>query len=433
MTLEGSYSQPAAPAPSGEGISGGGVALNRLRQEALTRAYVYGYIMGNAPQITMALSRSKGKQSATSNIVARESKPSRMLSVLMCLPSNCVQRGGALASPEEIMSGLVDHNTTSPKAEMKLAFPPSAAVAYINALGGRIPEYAPTALGPGAKSKQWTPQEILSNTGGVSFVRIKPTTKKDATLGDINRFKFSLAPENAPRKSLYSQWNVCCLRAVEHTPVKCSTPEETYNINNIAFGGWKFRFRSGETRSALRIACDECPTQIWEQDYEINGEKVPGIGSCFFTDASEVKNAAGEAIAAAQLTYMPWHCTGALRPEVGPKLASIVLRKYRPAEGTRKEAMVPVPVLYSAQPDHKMFAPYKKFTDSIISEGFISAEKLKTLGGRTSTSKKSKTLSLSPEQKTALQNYIKQDNVVAEVGEVQLEAANRLVLEEFRR
>lgn len=422
----------ANPAPmqpvSGEGVSQV-VEARRLHSEMLTRAYLAGYVMANAPALTMSVTRKRAADgTTTANIVAKQSKPSRCLSVMMALPANCVQRNGVLANPSDIAAGLVDYS--SDRDEM--LYQPmsvSAAIGYISAMGGRIAEYAPHVSDA---KEQWSASDILSGKPEVSFVYVKPTENKSKNSRSQDQFRFSLKT-TSPRKSLYTPKNHVCLRALEHTSVKCDSEKRAYELNEIAFGAMRYRKKKDETENALQRAMRDCPSQIWTKTYDIDGEKKEGIGSAFFMAGQSIKSAAGEEIVARPLTYVPWDQTGGARGSVvGDRVESIVLRVFRPAEGDKKENMVTRPILYRESPNDPAFRGYARFVDFITSTGFISRENLVTLGSRSSKSK-TRSMEMTPEQKTSLEYFLRSEAVEADIAAVIGDAANRAVLRDANR
>lgn len=415
--------------PVGDGISGG-VNLRRLQRDAISRSYVVGYIMGAAPAITLAMSKKKQMEGdPVYNIVAKESKPSRPMFVLMALAARCVSKGGVLASPSEIMSGEVDFNTTDPQKMIYQYFKPWAAIGYISALGGRIPEYAPFVSD--AKS-QWSSEDILAGKPEVSFVRVHAAENKSRTGGGSqDKFKFSLK-STSDRRSLYTQNNHLCLRALEHMSVQCTSEEDAYNLNLSAFEGWKYRTVSTNATGAkdgFTKALTECPGQIWKKTYNINGEPVEGIGSAFFMAANEEKNEAGEMVMRHQLSYYPWWQTGALRPDHPSAVERIVHRTLRPAEGDKRARMVTHPILWKDNPNHPVFKGYDRFVNHILQAGYIREDKLKSLGGRVTRSRK-QAQGLSADQMTSLKQFLRTEDVLADITAAQDEAADRSVLDE---
>lgn len=418
---------PMAPV-TGEGVAHG-IDLKVLRSELRTRSYIAGYVMGNAPQLTMSLSRKKNKDgTTTANILAKESKPSRCLAVLMNLPANCVQRNGSLANPNDIAAGSVDYSTTPAGEQLKLFFTVPATIAYLSVMDNSIPEYAPHVM-PGMK-RQWTAEEILSESGGVTFVKLHPTMNKSRDAGINDKFRFSLKSTSG-RRSLYTENNIMCLRALEHVPVKCASEEDEYNLNNIAFGAWQYRKKKTETQNALQRAINDCPTQIWTKKYTINGESVEGIGSAFFFAGTTTTDGAGETIAQRPLTYVPWWQTGDRREPQGSRVNRLVKRTKREATEDKKEAMVTTPVLYAKDPSNKLFQPYEKFANFIINEGYMTRDQLIALGSRTSKAK-SRSIQLNSTQLQSLDFFIQSATVVEDIQAVQHEASDRVVIRASR-
>lgn len=416
---------PAAMAPVGsEGISRN-VDVRRLHSEIVTRGYVAGYVMGNAPALSMSLTRKKAKDgTVTANIVAKESKPSRCLAVLMALPANCVQRNGMLATPTDIAAGLIDYSEGRHEMIYQ-AFSVNAAIGYITACGGRLPEYAPNVS---EARSQWSAEDILSGKPEVSFVYVHATENKSRTSRSQDQFRFNLKTTSG-RRSLYTPGNIVCLRALEHTSVKCTSDKDAYNLNEIAFGAWRYRKKKSEPENALQRGMRDCPSQIWNAKYEIDGKTVEGIGSAFFVNGSSVTSEAGETIAVKPLTYFPWYQTGDLRQEMPSRVDRIVTRVLRPAEGDKKENMVTRPVYYRDDANNPLFKGYSKFVDFILNTGFISRSKLVSLGTRTSKSS-TRSLALTPEQKSSLEYFLRSDEVEAEIQSVRDEAADRAVLKD---
>lgn len=422
MNLGSSPSAPAMAPVGGEGVSRS-VDVRRLHSEIVTRGYVAGFVMGNAPALTMTLSRKKSKDNTTTaNIIAKESKPSRCLAVLLALPANCVQRNGVLATPDEIRSGGIDYDTSN-REMLYQYFPQNAAIGYISAIGGRLPEYAPFVSDA---REQWSAEDILSGKPEVSFVYVHATENRSRNSSSKDQFRFSLKTTSG-RRSLYTEKNHVCLRALEHTSVKCATDADAMRVNEIAFGAWKYRKKATEKETALQKAMNECPSYIWSTKYNIDGETKEGIGSCFFMVGTSTTSDSGENIAARPLTYVPWYQTGDQRAQMGSRVDRIVLREFRAASGDRKENMVTKPVYFKDEPNNALFKPYQKFVEFITSTGFISRDKLFTLGTRASKAR-TKSLALTPEQKNSLQYFLAREEIDAEIQAVRDEAADRAVL-----
>lgn len=422
MNLGGNAPQ-MTPVP-GEGVSPM-MQPRRLHSEILTRGFIAGYVMANAPQISLTVNRKRAKDgTVTANIVAKESKPSRCLSVMMALPAAYVQRNGALATPADIQAGMVDFS--SDKTEMMyLPMTVNTAISYISAIGGKIPEYAPTVSDA---REQWSPADILSGKPEVSFVWVKPTENRRRNSRSSDQFRFNLKTTSS-RRSLYTPQNIVCLRALEHTSVKCNTEKEAYRLNEIAFGAMRYRKKKDETENALQRAMADCPSQIWHKVYEIDGEKKDGIGSAFFMAGSSVKSESGEEISLRKLHYIPWDATGDNRTQMGAKVESIVLREFRAAEGGKKENMVTCPILYRESPNDPVFRGYARFVDYLVNTGFITRDQLSSMGTRASKSR-TRSLELTPEQQSSLEYFMRSESVQAEIQMAISESADRAVLRE---
>lgn len=422
MSMSGLAPSVGLGAPIGDGVSGTADA-RRVQREALANSYVAGYIMGSAPALTLSLTKHKQKDSApTFSIAAKESKPSRCLAVLISMPARCCKKGGSLATPTEIMNGMVDF-ATGGNGMVHQAFQIKAAISYIAALGGSMAEYAPTAVGA---KEQWSKEAILSEHNDVSYVRVHATENKSNKGNIQDRFRFSLRSTH-PRRSLYTTGNIVCLRALEHMPVKCTTEEDAYRLNEAAFGGWRYRKPKTETESALEKAFHSCPDQIWEKRYTVDGQEVTGIGSAFFMAGTEETNDGGVSIMRRELSYFPWYQTGALRPAQPTPVRHMVRRVLKPAEGNRKERMVTVPILYKEKPDDKAFVSYRNFVNMIVAQGYITQDKLLSMGGRASKTSKKKQ-QLTEDQKRSLTQFLNDSDVISAIQAVQEASADHDVL-----
>lgn len=409
---------------TGDGLGGSGVTLRNIQREALAKSQVTGYIMATAPAITLSVQKTKGKDLQPAYVIrAKESKPSRCLSVLLRVPKRCVSRANGLADPSEILNCAVDFNTISPDEFVCYNQPIEAAVGYICALGGTLAENAVTVAG---EREPWAPDAILSNREGVSYVIAKPVENKRRTSSSASKFNFNLK-STSPRRSLYTQGNHVCLRAVEHIDIKCNSEQDAYNLNEMAFGTWRYRQPKNQAMNNLDKAISECPSQIWAKKYTIDGKEVDGVGSVFFMAGNEEVNGAGEKVMKRQLTYFPWYQTGNLRPQNGQKLTRMVKRTLSEGDGEKKTRMVTHPVYYKNDPRHPMFAPYANFVSYILSEGYITADALNNMGGR-SSKKSNKVVSYTPEQMESIKAYLRSSAVKDAVQIVQDEAADRAIL-----
>ena len=392
-------SMPAAGMATGDGISSG-VDVRKLCQTAKAFGYVFGYVLMNAPQCTMGLVRNNTSNGTTYSIEGRESKPSRPVAVLMTLPARCVKRGGILAAPNDIMNGMVDFNTIPSTEMVHLAFPMSAAISYITALGGRLPEYAPNVTD---SNKQWSAEDILSGKPEVSYVEVRSSERKNA-VNRSERFRFSLKTTSA-RRSLYTRGNVMCLRALEHISTAVTSVRDEMLLNESAFGSWRFRHPAGSDTTVLDKAYSSCPSKIWSKDYVIDGEKVDGIGSIFFLQEGEDKNEAGEPVLPSRPTYRRWYDTGKNRSKVPVDMEKIVKRTREDASEKHGARSVTSPILWEKDPNNEMFSPYAAFASKVTSI-YVSRDKLIGMSASSRT-KKSKDSGLSNEAMTCLQNFIK--------------------------
>lgn len=403
---------------AGEGVTRN-IDARRLHSEIVSRGYVAGYVMGNAPQVSMSLTRKKANDgTVTANIVAKESKPSRCLAVLMALPANCIQRNGTFASPTDIKAGLVDY--TDSRSEMQYySFTMSAAITYIGAFGGYLPEYAPNVSNA---RTQWSPEDILSSRPDVTFVYVKATENKRRSSANPDQFRFNLKT-TSNRKSLYTLGNHVCLRALEHTSVKCSSDADAYRLNEIAFGAWRYRKKKSEPENSLQRAMRDCPSQIWSTKYNIDGKEVEGIGSCFFASGAQVTSGSGETTPVKPLSYFRWYQTGDQKPEMPSRVEKIVTRVFSPASGDKKENMVTKPVYMKDDPNNSLFSGYRKFVEYVVESGYMSRDKLLSMGSRAAR-RKQRTLSLTPDQMSSLEYFMQREDVAAEIQSVRDEASD---------
>ena len=412
---------PVSSSSNDGGISAG-ADQRKIQRTALINGYVEGYIMGNAPACNMQLVRTRNGENTVYSIEGRESKPSRPLAVLMTLPARCVKKGGILASPAEIMNGLVDFTNTPADEYVRQAFPISAAISYIGALGCKIPEYAPNVT---ESKSQWTPEDILSERAGVSFVKVHATQRKDTT-SSTDRFRLSLKT-TSDRRTLYTPHNIGCLRAFQHISTKVTSEKDAYALNESAFGAWRYRHGRNDSVSVLEKAFANCPSVIWKKKYEIDGETLEGIGSVFFMDKPTENNEAGEPVTRRNPTYFPWWQSGKKRPNVPSDLTQIVKRELKAATDGKKERMVTLPVTWSEMPNNPMFKLYAPFMNSVIEHGYLNNDQLKALCGST-RSRKARADQLTSDQLTSLRNFMESDDVMSAVQAVQDAVLNESIL-----
>lgn len=413
INLSAETSAPMMAPAAREGISSG-VDPKRLHTEIMSRGHVDAFIMGNAPAVAFGLTTAKTSDGNTEKkIVLRESKPSRVLGVAISLPANCVQRARSLARPDDITTAQVEYDENDKTTMINQIFPLAAAISYISACGGKLPENAITTLD---KKSHWTPTEVLSGAPEVSYVYVKPTERKHTT-SNQERFTFSLK-STSPRRSLYTPGNIVCLRALEHTSVTCKDEKRAYELNAIAFGSWAYSTIKDEKISKLQKAYNSCPTLIWRKKYNIDGEELEGIGSAFFMAGDTTKSESGQEIAEQQLTYRAWYQTGNRNQEKPEVARQIVLRTLQPATDSKKESMVTKPVTFEKDPNHVAFKPYQKCMDYLIARGFTTRERLAKMGGRTSKAKQKVFGVLSDAQALAMKSFIQQDATDAAIQSV---------------
>ena len=419
MNLGAEASAPMMAPAAREGISST-VDPKRLHTEIVSRGHVDAFIMGNAPAIAFGLTTAKTSDGNTEKrVVLRESKPSRIVGVAMSLPANCVQRARSLARPDDIMTAQVEYDESDKTTMITQIFPLAAAISYISACGGKLPENAITTLG---HKEHWTPTEVLSGAPEVSYVYVKPTERKHTT-SNQERFTFSLK-STSPRRSLYCQGNIVCLRALEHTSVTCKDDKRAMELNSIAFGAWAYSTIKDEKISKLQKAFNSCPTLLWKQKYNIDGQEIEGIGSAFFMAGDTTKSESGQEIAEQQLTYRAWYQTGNRNQEKPEIARQIVLRTLQPATDSKKESMVTRPITFEKDPNHAAFRPYQKCVDYLISIGCTTRERLAKMGGRTSKAKQKVFGVLSDAQAMAMKSFIQQDATDAAIQSVCEEVIN---------
>lgn len=428
-----------------DGIAAGAADTKTIIKTAQASGYVFGYVMKNAPATTIVLGRSKDKEDRVSySLRAKQSKPSGLLDVLMAIPSNCIMRNGNMADVESIKAGQVDFKTLPASAMTYFAVDEYGAIGYISAFGGRLPEYRPNVIE--GQTTQWTPSEIM-NSSDVSFVTIKATEnrKRKGKGASSEMFTFHLKSDSE-RRSLYTPGNIMCLRALEHVAVPqngCKDESQAYQLNECAFGGWRFRNerRDGKPtgQKALQVAFANVPMQLWRKKYtqvqEVpRGPKIDredGIGSMFFmVDATET-NEHGETIKREQLKYIPWYQTGKNKfPEAVP---AIVRREAVPTKDKTGMRMSNKPIYWKdvisgeVKDESGMFTPYRDFATKVIKQGFMTEDQLKSLSGRSSRASR-KAADMSQDQLTSLANFLRSDAVRNSIERVQDDAAQRAVL-----
>lgn len=431
------------PPVGGDGISGGAADTKTIVKTAQAHGYVFGYIMKNAPAITIVLGRTKDKDDkVTYNLRAKQSKPSGLLDVLMAIPSNCIMRNGNMADVESIKNGQVDYKSINAGEMTYFSVDENGAIGYINAFGGRLPEYRPNVVE--GQTTQWSPSEIM-NSSDVSFVVIKATENRKRKSASSEKFTFHLKSDSE-RRSLYTPQNIMCLRALEHVAVPqngCKDESQAYQLNECAFGGWRFRDQRQDGKKtgqkALQVAFANVPQQLWHKKYQgvqavpkgPKEDKEDGIGSIFFMTDNTETTEHGETVKREQLKYVPWYATG--KNKMLDIVPSIVRREAVPTKDKTGMRMANKPIYWKdvvsgeVKDESGMFEPYRKFATAVTKMGFMTEDQLKALSGRSSRANR-KTDTLTQDQMASLANFLRSDAVRNSIERVQDDAAQKAVL-----
>lgn len=433
---------PNAGFVAGDGISNGAANIKNITNTALVRGFVFGYIMKNAPAITIQMGKEKQKDGKeTRALRAKQSKPSGLLEVLMAIPSQCILRAGNIADVETIKNGLVDYKTT-PEDEMTyLSVDENGAVGYVTAFGGKLPEYRPNVVE--GESTQWSAAEILSNSPDVSFVTLKGTENRKRKNSSDDRYNWHLKT-TSPRRCLYTPNNIMCLRALEHVNVPangiCKNADQADMLNECAFGGWRYRdervkgvLTGHKVLQANILAKND---QIWSKVYQLTDAqgqpytKEDGIGSIYFMENAVEKTDGGTEVKAEAPKYVPWYATGSNKKM--ENVPAIVKRVKTTTKDGKSERMANCPVTWKDVQEGKkeganMFAPYNKFVAEILKKGFVTEEYLKSLNGKSQRSTK-KGDELTADQKASLSNFLRSEAVTKAIDRVQNTASQRALL-----
>lgn len=358
----------------------------RMINEALTRGYVFGYVMRSAPAISMKTVTRVRKSGTTYEIKAVESRPSGMQLVMLALPTRCVFNKRSLATAEEVLAGRVDFADESLKGAMTYeAMEPNVAISYIVALGNRLPEYAPNVSDA---RQQWSAQDILNGKPEVSFVYTTPVTTHGK---DGSRVKFAL---KSTRGILFTPKNIMCLKAAEHISTDIKSDKDAYDVNMAAFGRWDCTKVRNQNISQFRAAAEHCPSTIWEAKYNLVGEdgetkEVQGYNSVFFMNGSTAKaDDTGENVVKKSPTYYPWHISNAAKKDTALSPVERIIKRVPKLTADDKPTVAAEYVQWKENPKHPMFKPYAPFAEQIISLGFVNNERLCSLGSRSSTKEK---------------------------------------------
>lgn len=389
--------QNQAPQPQAQPFTGqvpvmedvahsGGIApkapfdTNKMIFFARAYGHVVGYICNVGPAITMSLKRTKvndsvgGTSTDRFDIVASESKPSKIIRVLVALPRGCCMKNGTYASPEDIYTGDIDFNDS----ETDLVYIPwkqETAISYIGALGKALPEYGPTH----GEKEHFTVEQILNNNPQVGFVEIihRKNKKKDRTMAED--IIWSL--KSSKRKCLFTPGNFIPLKLINHISTKCKTADDAYNVNRAAFGHWtKKAPHSNDSR--LDLALSHTSSLIFMRQYELKDGKetktVDGIGSVYFMESDTIKLGDGAEIPRMPLSYIPWYNVvrrGEKAPATVP-VTMIAAKKEVISEKSKKPRYVNDYTLIEAM-DTPAYSEYSDFLRHV--EHFMTKEDLKGL------------------------------------------------------
>lgn len=405
------------------GMTGGNVDMRLVQRMAMAHGYVFGYVMGAAPRTTMRVQRTKTEGGGTTaTIVATQSKPTRPLSVLLSLPKRCCMHNNILCTPQDIRSGNIDWDAYKDTDLAHVAMDVNAAIAYIYALGGRLPEYAPNVSD---QNRQWSDRDILSESPNVSWVYVKAAASRSAT--SRNAFRQFLKTTSG-RRILYTPKNYVALTALKHTKIPGGALDDAkaYELNESAFGHWRYRFGKDSKTDQLTRAMADCPTQIWEKTYTIDGTKQTGIGSTFFMGDAEV-NGSGEPMPRTPLEVFPWYLSGDLKPKVPSICESIVERHLGKTKDGKKPRMETTTLRYSESKTHQMFTGYKSFVEEAIRQGYFTEQVLMDMSTTTRASNR-KPYQLDDQARAALDRFMMSDNVRSSVESVLGRMADAVVM-----
>lgn len=302
------------------------VDMKRLAYFTRKYGYVLGYICNVSPAITMSFKKLKVNDNPTGtntdryDIIAKQSKPSKIVRVLVAIPRGCCMKNNNLASPEAIYTGDIDFDDTATDL-VYLRWQPETAISYIGALGKALPEYGPTH----GEKEHFSPEDILNNNPKVGFVEIvtRRNKRKDRTQGDD--FIWSL--KSSKRRCLFTPGNYIPLKLVNHVSTACRTADEAYQINKTAFSHWSKK-AAHSNDSKLDLALSHTSSLIFMRQYELqDGEgtkTVDGIGSVYFMESDSIKLSDGVEVPRMPLSYVPWYSI-ARRGEKAPATSPVTM------------------------------------------------------------------------------------------------------------
>ena len=412
---------------SNEGIDSRKEAIRRnIVATAVTHGYIAGYVVANAPKVEIAAPSSKTKATTAPRLFFRETKPSRILSVMMSLPKKCVMQNGSLATPDSINDCKVDYDAFADGDNLNIAATEKMALAYLAVLGDRLPEYRPTTEQGGPKSKnvtQWTPNEIYG--GAATYVKAHYTLKDNVPRASLKT--------TSKRGALFTEHNVCCLSATKHHTFDMSklTDDQVKQLNDSCFFYKRHNANVAQKPDGLSNWMASYSEQIWDTTYKVvnadNSEtEVKGIGSIFFNKTDKE----GKPIAQHEYTYLPWYMTG-YRAEKATRLpvTRLVARTMQTSKSSNTERLVVTKIKLSPDTmNDAEFAPYAAFLNMITgNNGFLSLQSLFALNTRSSSSSSNSNTELSAsKRKELLQSYSNDTDLREALRALQNDTALRL-------
>lgn len=383
--------------------------LSKIPTLALLRGYLLGYIVKQAPEIYMKLVKTKEKSgSERYDVRAVQSKPSKILKVLLAIPASIATSEGTLARPSDIRKGDIDFDENNHDV-YKIAVSEEIAVAYINALGEKLPEYAPTHVE--GQKEHWTAMDIAKNNPNITYVRIRSKIVKRRG-SEAKETSFVLMPDSR-RRSLLTKNNYFPLKIPEHTDIsQIKTEQDSYEINKMAFLSWTKK-SANKSNTALESAYINCPSIIFKRNYQIDtGEvltddqgnttkKLSTIeGTCciyFLPENAKIERedigSDGKKITSIctkkDITFIPWYSLSKKDSKPQPEPLTQLVTK---TQQTTKSGSLQVRKIYHELKDSNIkvdkdpyFKPYLSFYKEVLN--YIEEEELKRLTGSSKTNK----------------------------------------------
>lgn len=403
------------PTPSGGITPKKVVDMKRLAYFTRKYGYVIGYICNVGPAITMSFKKTKVNDTSTGintdryDIVAKQSKPSKVLRVLVALPRGCCMKNGSPAFPEDINNGDIDFDETATDL-VYFRWKVDTAISYIGALGKALPEYGPTH----GEKEHYSPEDILNANSKVGFVEIvtRKNKRKERTQGE--EFIWSL--KSNKRRCLFTPGNYIPLKIVNHIPTTCRNADEAYKVNQIAFSHWSKKAPKSND-SKLDLALSHTSSLIFMRQYELqDGEgtkTVDGIGSVYFMESDTIKLKDGVEVPRAPLSYVPWYVItrrGEKAPATTP-VTMIASKKEAFSEKSKKTRYVND---YTTI-DEVDTQAYKEYRDIIREVGHcMTTDELKSLGKERKRSVPG-SASWDANIRTSYTSLIRKDSVIEDV------------------